>query len=275
MLTFSLKNLKIYISQRADGDFRQHQTIEHFFKNKQLITNHCQFLYLQLENNNQQVVIDEKQIANKKNQLLKGDAIISNFKKAAFQKNEREANQTLISMVLGDCFPLIFFDQKSQNIAMIHAGWEPLYLGILDQVWQTMLNLWQTTPQQIWAFLGPGIRAESYWVANQPRQSQTAHWQKYIKKQQKHVKKQPFNQQQNQLTTPVLGWQIDLPGFIKDFLDKQNFPKQQLIDCQLDTYILTDEFFSYHRSQELLAKGEDKAAQLANGRYFVTCQLFI
>lgn len=268
MLTFSLQNLNIYISQRNDGNFRRHQAIEHFFLNKRLANPNDQFIYLHLENKNQLVIFNKEQLSkNKTSQLLTGDAIISHW-----QTGDKEANKTLISMVLGDCFPLIFFDQKSKNMAMIHAGWEPLYLDILDSVWQTMLNLWQTTPAQIWAFLGPGIRAESYWVDKEPRQSQDPHWQKYIKNRQNYMKTQHSSiktQAKNNKS-----WQIDLPAFIKkEFLERHNIPKQQLIDCQLDTYALSEEFFSYRRSQELLAKGEKKAAQAANGRFFVTCQL--
>ncbi|NLG06671.1 MAG: polyphenol oxidase family protein [Candidatus Pacebacteria bacterium] len=253
MLTFSLKNLNIFISQRADGDFRQTQTVEQFLASRQLVAAEDQFVHLQLDNKDQVLVLDAKQVKSKQTSLLlTGDAILSHW-----QRGDRQANKTLISMVLGDCFPLIFFDQKSKNMAMIHAGWEPLYLNILDQVWQQMLGLWQTKAEHLLVFLGPGIRAKSYLVEKEPRQSQDPSWKKYIKKQ------------------PDTGlWQIDLPAFIKNQLfETYKLPKQQLIDCQLDTYALPKEFFSYRRSQELLAVGNKKAAQSANGRFFVSCRL--
>lgn len=253
MLTFSLKNLNIFISQRADGDFRQTQAVEQFLAGRQLAGAEDQFVHLQLDNKDQVLVLDAKQLKSKQTSLLlTGDAILSHW-----QRGDSQANKTLISMVLGDCFPLIFFDQKSKNMAMIHAGWEPLYLNILDQVWQQMLELWQTKAEHLLVFLGPGIRAKSYVVEKEPRQSQDLSWQKYIKKQQ---------------TTGL--WQIDLPAFIKNHLfEIYKLPKEQLIDCQLDTYASPTAFFSYRRSQELLALGNEKAAQLANGRFFVTCRL--
>lgn len=269
MLTFALQNLQIYISQRHDGSFRRHRAIEEFLADQQLLKKNSQLIHIQLQNKDRVIVLDETHIFNdKKKKLIKADAVISNLAKADFQRGEKEAKQTLISMVLGDCFPLIFFDQKSKNIAMIHAGWEPLYLNILDQVWQRMMDLWQTSPQQIWAFLGPGIRAESYRTVHRPRQFQEPHWQKYIKYQNNTVKKSAIR-----LGEQATYWQIDLPSFIKDFVTTHHLPKSQFLDCQLDTYTLGDEFFSYRRSQELLAKGEQKAARLNNGRFFVTCQL--
>lgn len=269
MLTFALQNIQIYISQRCDGSFRRHRAIKEFLANQQLLKKNSQLIYLQLQNKDRVIVLDRADIFNeKRKQLIKADAVMSNLSKADFQRGEQETKQTLISMVLGDCFPLIFFDQKSKNIAMIHAGWEPLYLNILDQVWSRMLNLWQTSPQQIWAFLGPGIRAESYRTVNKPRQFQEPHWQKYIKYQKKAVKKSITQSQE-----PTVHWQIDLPGFIKDFLKTHHLPKSQLLDCQLDTYALADDYFSYRRSQELLLKGDQKAARLNNGRFFVCCQL--
>lgn len=257
MLIFSLKNLNIFISQRADGDFRQPQAVEQFLASQQLVGAEDQFVHLRLDNKDQVHVLDAEQLKSKQKSkqtslLLAGDAILSDW-----QKGDSQANKTLISMVLGDCFPLIFFDQKSKNMAMIHAGWEPLYLNILEQVWQQMLGLWQTKAEYLLVFLGPGIRAESYLVEKEPRQSQDPSWKKYIKQQQK---------------TGL--WQIDLPAFIKNQLfDIYKLPKQQLVDCQLDTYASPTDFFSYRRSQELLAVGDKKAAQSANGRFFVTCQL--
>jgi len=257
MLTFSLKNLNIFISQRADGDFRQTQAVEQFLASRQLAKADDQFVHLQLDNKDQVLVLDAKQLKSKQKSkqtslLLTGDAILSDW-----QKGDRQANKTLISMVLGDCFPLIFFDQKSQNMAMIHAGWEPLYLNILDEVWQQMLELWQTKAEHLLVFLGPGIRAKSYLVKKEPRQSQHPAWKEYIKKQKK---------------TGL--WQIDLPAFIKNHLfDIYKLPKEQLIDYQLDTYASPTKFFSYRRSQELLAAGNKKAAQSANGRFFVSCRL--
>jgi hypothetical protein len=161
MLIFSLKDLIVYISQRDDGNFRQTQQIREFLQTQPGIgEENFNLLHLQLENKDKCVIIDKKDLlAQKPWQVFIGDAIVTNCK-----KGERGANKTLISMVVGDCFPLIFFDQKSKNIAMIHAGWKPLYLGILDRVWQQMENLWKAKAKNIWVFLGPGIRAQSYCV---------------------------------------------------------------------------------------------------------------
>lgn len=281
MLTFLLKDLVLYISERNDGDFRQTQHIREFLQAQPAIEEeNFHLLHLQLENKQQSIVLTNSELFSKQTtQIFVGDAILTNYK-----KGERETNQTLISMVVGDCFPLIFFDQKSKNIAMIHAGWEPLDLGILDRVWQQMTSLWGVKTKNIWAFLGPGIRAQSYCVASEPRQSQRPEWQQFIKKisfsqkakgQQQNLDKgqQPNRAKDLHPNEEKEVWQIDLPGFIKDFLTRKGLPQEQLFDSQLDTYQLPDQFFSHRRSQEQLAKGEKPLAQANDGRFLVACQL--
>jgi YfiH family protein len=257
MLSFCLRDLNIYVSQRDDGDFRQAQPVEEFLKKQFFTRENFALLHLQLENKDQVIVIEKQELITKKPaQVFNGDAIISNF------QQEKLAKRTLISMVVADCFPLIFFDQKSKNVAMIHAGWKPLYLGILEKVWNKMLQLWQTDSQQIWAFLGPGIRAKSYYATSKPMQLNDQNWQKFIKKIPPDL---PVKEAQK--------WQVDLPAFIKNFLDKNGLPKEQLNDSQLDTYDLDNGFFSYRRSQEHLARGEQQLAEESDGRFFVICDL--
>jgi len=258
MLKFTLQDLAIFISERSEGSFRQARAIRQFLeKQSPLEQEDFNLLHLQLENKSRQVVIEEKDVLERKvTQVFTGDAILTNLK-----RGEKRANKTLISMVVGDCFPLIFFDQKSKNMAMVHAGWQPLYLGILDEVWFQMLKLWQTQAINLWAFLGPGIRAQSYCLASKPRQSQDLNWQKFIKEQEK-----------SQANLETRQWQIDLPAFIKDFLFKKGVSAEQLRDTQLDTY--SDErFFSYRRSQDLKELGQKELAGSGKERFFLACQL--
>jgi copper oxidase (laccase) domain-containing protein len=267
MLTFSLKELFLYISQRDDGNFRHASQIKKFLQAQPKIREeNFNLIHLQLENKKQVIVLEEKNFLSKEStQIFLGDALLTNLK-----KGNRGTNKTLISMVVGDCFPLIFFDQKTKNIAMIHAGWEPLYLGILKQVWQQMEDLWELEAENFWAFLGPGIRAESYCVLNEPRQSQHADWKNFIKKVVRSKKNQEQDKKKNMEREL---WQLDLPGFIKYFLTSKGLKQEQLIDSGLDTYALPDQFFSYRRSQEQSIEGKKQLALENNGRFFVACQL--
>lgn len=258
MLKFTLQDLPIFISESSDGSFCQARAIKQFLKQQSLIgEKDFNLLHLQLENKNKCIILDKKDLlAKKPNQVFTGDAILTNFK-----KGERWTNKTLISMVVADCFPIIFFDQKTKNIAMVHAGWQPLYLGVLDEAWSKMMKLWQTQAENLWVFLGPGIRAESYCLPNKPRQSQDINWQKFIKQQE---------QSKSGLKTKL--WQIDLPGFIKDFLFKKGLPVKQLLDSGLDTYS-DKRFFSHRRSQELKDSDQKESAEVNNGRFIVVCEL--
>lgn len=270
MQQFNLQELAIFVSNKKDGSFRQAQGIKEFLqKQSSLGEEDFNLLHLQLENKNKVIVLEEeKLLSEKSDQVFIGDAILSNL--SNIRKGERSTNKTLISMVVGDCFPLIFFDQKSKNVAMVHAGWEPLYLNILDRVWQQMEKLWGVQVGNLWAFLGPGIRAQSYCVTSKPRQSQHLEWQEFIKKvrqSHKNEDKEQKNEQKREL------WQIDLPGFIKNFLTSRGLSQEQLIDSALDTYALPEQFFSHRRSQEQQVEGKVQLAQTSNGRFFVACQL--
>ena len=257
MLKFTLQDLPIFISESSDGSFRQVREVRQFLKEQGLGEEEFSLLHLQLENKEKCIVLDKKDLlAKKPNQVFIGDAILTNLK-----NGQKRTNKTLISMVVADCFPIIFFDQKTKNIAMVHAGWQPLYLGVLDETWAKMMDLWQTQAENLWVFLGPGIRAESYCLAQEPRQSQDINWQKFIKQQK---------QSESELKAKL--WQINLPAFIKDFLFKKGLSAKQLLDSGLDTYS-DKRFFSHRRSQELKSLGQKKSAEVKDGRFMVVCEL--
>jgi copper oxidase (laccase) domain-containing protein len=257
MLKFIFQDLPVFISERDDGSFRQAQDIQEFLKGKIFGKEDFTLLHLQLENKQNRVLIEKKDLISKKSpKIFIGDAILTNFK-----KGERGTNKTLISMVVGDCFPIIFFDQKSKNIAMVHAGWQPLYLGILNDLWLQMMELWQAQAKNIWVFLGPGIRADSYCLFDEPRQSKDINWQKFIKQKEKKR-----NNRQVRL------WQIDLPAFIKDFLFRNGVLAEQFIDTGLDTYS-DQRFFSHRLSQELKESGQKDLGEFIDGRFSLVCEL--
>lgn len=258
MFKLFLQDLPIFISERSDGSFRQAQEVRQFLKEKVLVKQQeFSLLHLELENRQKCIVIEKKDLLDEKPwKIFTGDAIVTNLK-----KEERGVNKTLISMVVGDCFPIIFFDQKTKNMAMIHAGWQPLYLGILDKTWSKMMKLWQTQAENLWVFLGPGIRAESYYLSSKPLQSQDLSWQKYIKQ-----KKKKNNHSKTEL------WQVDLPAFIKDFLFNKSLPVKQLLDSQLDTYS-DKRFFSYRRSRESEGLSQKEMLTASRKRFMLVCEL--
>jgi copper oxidase (laccase) domain-containing protein len=108
--------------------------------------------------------------------------------------------------------------------------------------------------QKYLGFFGPGIRAQSYCVASEPRQSQRPEWQQFIKRisfsqkakgQQQNLDKgqQPNRAKDLHPNEEKELWQIDLPGFIKDFLTRKGLPQEQFLIARLDTYQLPDQFF--------------------------------
>ena len=127
MLTFLLKDLVLYISERNDGDFRQTQHIREFLQAQPAIgEENFHLLHLQLENSSNPL-FDQRNFSVSKQRKFFGDAILTNYKKGKERliKPNQYGSWGLFSVDI--------FDQKSKNIAMIHAGWEPLDLGILDR----------------------------------------------------------------------------------------------------------------------------------------------
>lgn len=249
MLNFTLQQLQIIVTERQEGSFRDQVKIEQFL-GANFLRNEC-LVHLHLENQAELAILEE--VEGGKMRVLSADTIMTNF-----QPGELKAKAMASSMVVGDCFPLIFFDQKSQNMAMVHAGRGPLYLGVLEKTWRKMLELWQSDAKDLWALLGPGIRRESYLIPTEPLQMADPVWQKFIAKTTRA--EQPM-------------WQIDLPGLIKSFLLAHGLPSEQFLDSGLDTYVLSRQFFSHRRSQELRADGEKQQAEQEDGRFLVACKL--
>jgi len=233
MLNLKLKTLNFYFSEKKDGRFPDSAGVKTFLEQQlgQATPSH-----LILENGGELQLLTGDNLG----QDFTADALVTNF-----SVGEKRPKKIRISMVVGDCFPLTIFDQKSGNVALIHAGWRPLYLGILDHVWQLMLEQWSSDSENLWALLGPGIRAESYLMSDKPVQTDEPEWQNFVKKTN---------------LNPDRPWQIDLPAFIKHSLDKKGFNMAHFQDCQLDTFANPDRFFSHRRRQ---LSGEEKGRMIA------------
>ena len=147
-----------------------------------------------------------------------------------------------VSMVVGDCFPIIIIDQKSHAICMIHAGWRSLLQNIIPLTLQKMTQLTRSHPADWVAWIGPGIRACSNLTKSPPIQSLFQEWQ-------------PFVSQTDQ------GYSVDLVGYIRLSLTNNGLKDENVLDYGKCTYCEKESFFSHRR-----ATLEDDE----NGRFIVS-----
>ena len=67
------------------------------------------------------------------------------------------------AVLTADCLPVLFGDRQGRFVAAAHAGWRGMCSGVLDLTIQRFFEM-DVAPQDIVAWLGPAIGADSYEV---------------------------------------------------------------------------------------------------------------
>lgn len=65
-----------------------------------------------------------------------------------------------------DCLPIFFYDEDTQVVAAIHAGWQGLYMGIIKNAISKMKKL-EADPKNIKVAIGPHIQICCYKVSKE------------------------------------------------------------------------------------------------------------
>lgn len=63
----------------------------------------------------------------------------------------------LLTTVHADCLPVYFFDPVKRAIGLVHAGWRGTALGIGAKAVRMMADTYGSKPEDIRAYIGPGI----------------------------------------------------------------------------------------------------------------------
>ncbi|CAH9063747.1 Polyphenol oxidase [Pseudoalteromonas holothuriae] len=71
--------------------------------------------------------------------------------------------QQPLAIMTADCLPILVCDQQGLEVAAIHAGWKPLVKGIIGNT----LGIFQSSPKQLVAWLGPAIGAQQFEVGGE------------------------------------------------------------------------------------------------------------
>jgi YfiH family protein len=84
---------------------------------------------------------------------------------SALKETDSMVSATLglaLSMRFADCVPVLFHDSLRGVIAIAHAGWPGVVVGVLGATVRAMCDAFSCRPQEVWAGIGPAIRAECY-----------------------------------------------------------------------------------------------------------------
>ncbi len=69
-----------------------------------------------------------------------------------------------IGITTADCVPVLFFDSVKQVIAVAHAGWRGTCARIAGKTVQSLINTFNSRPEDIKVVIGPSISPEVYEV---------------------------------------------------------------------------------------------------------------
>ena len=131
-------------------------------------------------------------------------------------------------LLTADCLPISFFDPEKQVIALAHLGWKPTNELLTQKVVKKMQREFGSNPENILAYIGPGIHKESY-IFLDPIQKTLTAWQPFL------------------VDLPSGETQIDLPGYNKAQLLEVALREENIIIDPVDTATSLN-YFSHYRS---------------------------
>ncbi|MGD9155923.1 MAG: peptidoglycan editing factor PgeF [Bacillota bacterium] len=68
-----------------------------------------------------------------------------------------EVPGVILAIFTADCLPVFLYDPDRPAIAVIHAGWRGAIARIVERTVAAMVKQYRTTPQRLWAAIGPAI----------------------------------------------------------------------------------------------------------------------
>lgn len=139
---------------------------------------------------------------------------------------------THIAHQFADCVPLVLIDRSRKTVGFAHLGWRGILTGGVQVAILAMHAEFGSRPQDLWTWIGPCIRKESYLSQVRPAQSDLPAWRDYLTDIQ---------------IGETIQWSVDLPGFIKSQCATFGIDPERIIDDGRDTYQESEIFFSHQR----------------------------
>lgn len=73
------------------------------------------------------------------------DAVITDKKRVA------------LGISTADCLPILMIDRSKKVIGAVHAGWRGMWRGVIQRAVRTMIEAFESAPEDILVGIGPGI----------------------------------------------------------------------------------------------------------------------
>jgi len=141
--------------------------------------------YVQLDKNKGRIILnlDSKEITTLK---ISMPAIKENLEdyKNGIDAAVGSLPNLYLAVLHADCAPVLIYDLKNKQYALIHVGILGIFNGIVGNTINFMAEYCQTEPQYLFAYIGPSICGRCY------KLSQSSHWpliQKYLTKEQQNT----------------------------------------------------------------------------------------
>lgn len=153
-------NVKAFTSCRSKGfsqppydsfNIAQHvgDDISSVNKNRQLLPNHQNFIWLNQTHSNVCVDLDTK--SNSVDTVFQADACFS------IKRNQ------VCAVMTADCLPVLLCDEQGTCVAAVHAGWR----GLADGVLENTVSKMPVEAKKIFVWLGPAISQRHFEVGKE------------------------------------------------------------------------------------------------------------
>lgn len=136
----------------------------------------------------------------------------------------------VLGFMIADCIPIMLYDPVNKVIALAQFGWRSAGELIAYKTASRMVDGFDSRPEDILVYIGPGIRKESY-IYPSLEQKDSEIWKLYINK----VKKGGFS--------------VDLITFAKDQLLNRGILPENIEDSGIDN-AKDHDYFSHYRSTQ-------------------------
>jgi YfiH family protein len=152
-------NIRAFTSCRSGGfsqppydsfNIAQHVGDDQYLvnKNRQLLPNHQNFIWLNQTHSNICIDLDESRALA---ELPQADACFS----------VRESQ--VCAVMTADCLPILFCDQQGSCVAAVHAGWR----GLADGVIENTVSKMPVSAKTLMAWMGPAISQRHFEVGKE------------------------------------------------------------------------------------------------------------
>lgn len=202
-----------------DFNFNLGNTID---ANKDIIRTNRKIFFNSLDVDESRVVFQQQVHSNNicfvdSPQFIKeNDALITN------QKN------LFLVVTVADCIPILFYDEKTKIVGVVHAGWRGTKSEILKITMEYALEKFNPSREKTYFYFGPSICSNCFEVDEDVASQFNS---KFVRKKERK-------------------FTIDLPQVNLQFLIDLGFKKSNIQISNLCTFELKNLFHSYRRDKE-------------------------